>query len=167
MKITSIAGFFVLLAFSIMAHASDDDANIRAEIDGYLAAWNAGDADALASYYMEDGDRVNNSGDTFVGRSAIREHYKVVFSRSLTSGIDRQLIYHSIAVRILSSDAAVVDVAYEVNGLRAEVDFPVHGRNTIVMIKNGGRWMRAAHRNSLQISQSCLKQCDADGLLAN
>ena len=167
MKLASVAalmGFFILPA---TGYAADDEAAIRAEIDGYLSAWNAGDADALASYYLEDGDRTNNSGDIFVGREAIRDHYKNVFSAPPSLGIERKLVYHNVAVRILSFDAAVVDIAYEVNGIRDEVDFPVFGRNTVVMIKHDGRWMRAAHRNSLRISASCLKRCTAEGLLAH
>lgn len=103
MKLIPLAGLFNLLLVCAFAHAAEDEAEIRAEIEGYRSAWNAG-------------------------------------------------------------DAAVVDVAYEVSGIRAEVDFPVHGRNTVVMIKRDGRWMRAARRNSLKVSSGCLKQCDAAGL---
>lgn len=132
----------------------------------YRSAWDAGDADALASYYYEDRDRSNNSGDVFRGRAAIRDHYRTVFSQPPPAGVERELIYHDVGVRVVSPDAAVVDVLYEVSGIRAEVDFSVRGRNTVVMIKRDGRWMRAAHRNSVPISPECLKLCAAEGFLS-
>jgi uncharacterized protein (TIGR02246 family) len=172
MKQLIVAGSLLLAAlFSSCGDSTqerrnaDDEAQIRSEIDGYLNAWNAGDADALAAYYEVDGDRANNSGDVFRGRAAIRDHYRKVFSQSPPAGVERRLIYHDVGVRLLSLDAAVVDVDYEVSGVRAEVGFPVRGRNTVVLIKRDGRWMRAAHRNSLAISPDCLKLCAAKGYL--
>lgn len=89
-----------------------------------------------------------------------------VFSQPPPAGVERSLLYHDVGVRIVSPDAAVVDVLYEVSGIRAEVDFSVRGRNTVVMIKRDGRWMRAAHRNSLPIPPECLKLCVAEGYLS-
>lgn len=145
--------------------ATGEESQIRAEIQGYLEAWNSGDADRLASFYTEDGDRANNRGDIFHGRVAILDHYKRVFAVSPPAGVERQLVYHRVDVRVVSPEAAVVDVQYEVSGISAEVDRSVRGRNTVFMVKRDGRWMRTAHRNSLPISPACLKICADQDLL--
>jgi len=67
-------------AVSVLGSAADPDEEnqIRAQIQRYLEAWNSGDAERLASFYTEDGDRANNRGDIFHGRDAILDHYKRV-----------------------------------------------------------------------------------------
>ncbi|HUF53064.1 MAG TPA: SgcJ/EcaC family oxidoreductase, partial [Dehalococcoidia bacterium] len=78
MRLIWLASLVALVVAWAPGGAIDDDAEIRAEIEGYRSAWNAGDADGLASYYFEDGDRSNNRGDVFRGRAAIRDHYRTV-----------------------------------------------------------------------------------------
>jgi uncharacterized protein (TIGR02246 family) len=145
--------------------AADDEALIRTEIQSYLEAWNAGDAEALAAHYLEDGDRANNQGHVFRGRAAILDHYRKAFARPTPGDVQRRLVYHDVDVRVLSPDAAVVDVSFEVTGIRRAVSAAVRARNTVFMIKSDGRWMRAAHRNSLPITPDCLNLCLANDLL--
>jgi uncharacterized protein (TIGR02246 family) len=144
---------------------SGDENEIRLEIQGYLEAWNSGDAQRLASFYTEDGDRANNRGDFFRGRAAILDHYKRLFANPPSSGSERRLVYDHVYVRVVSEDAAVVDVEYEVSGTSAEVDRSVRGRNTVFMVKRDGRWMRVAHRNALPVSPACLNLCADQDLL--
>ena len=145
--------------------APGEETQIRAEIQSYLEAWNAGDAEKLAAHYTEDGDRANNRGNVFHGRAAILAHYERVFGVAPPTGVERRLTYHQVDVRVVAAEAAVVDVQYEVSGISAEVDRNVRGRNTVFMIKHDGRWMRAAHRNSLPLSPACLKICADRDLL--
>ena len=162
----ALASLLVAAAFlSGTAAASDAESRVRGEIQGYLEAWNSGDAERLASFYMEDGDRANNRGQMFHGRTAIREHYEKVFAAPPADGGERRLTYDRVDVRLVSAEAAVVDVRYEVRGIGAELDRAVRGRNSVFMIKEGERWMRAAHRNSLPISPACLKTCADRDLL--
>lgn len=147
------------------AAPADDETEIRAEIGSYLEAWNAGDAERLASFYLEDGDRANNRGDLFRGRAVIRDHYTRVFANPPPEGVDRRLSYEQVDVRVVSPEAAVVDIRYAVSGISAEVAREVRGRNSVFMIKHDGRWMRAAHRNSLPISPACLNLCSTADLL--
>jgi uncharacterized protein (TIGR02246 family) len=156
----------VAAAASVLGAAAPVEENqIRSEIQGYLEAWNSGDAERLASFYTEDGDRANNRGDIFHGRDAILDHYKRVFAVPPVPGVERRLVYLHVDVRVVSAEAAVVDVQYEVSGISAEVDRNVRGRNTVFMVKREGRWMRTAHRNSLPISPACLKVCADQDLL--
>ncbi len=166
MKTLQIVG---LVAFFWVAGASglvaDEEVEIRSRIVAYQNAWNAGEANALAAFYDEQADRANNSGKLFRRRAEIREHYRKVFAQSPPSGEERKLTYHDITVRLVSADAAVVDVDYEVSGIRAAIGFPVQGRNTVFMINRDGTWMRAAHRNSIPLSPDCLKLCAANSFL--
>ena len=159
--------FTLLAALSLVgaAAANGNEDEIRAEIQAYLEAWNAGDAEDLASFYTEDGDRANNRGDVFRGRPAILAHYQKVFAASPAPGVERRLVYHQVDVRMVSSDAAVVDVQYEVSGINPEVDWTTHGRNTVFMVYRDGRWLRAAHRNSIPLPAACLETCVKQDLL--
>ena len=149
----------VLLAGCGRPAASGDEAAIRSRIEAYLAAWNNGDADALAAFYDEDGDRVSNSGTVFRGRDAIRNHYLGVFASPPPEGLERKLTYGDISIRIVAPGAAVVDVDYELVGYRADIDFTTRGRTTVFMIKHDGEWWRTAHRNSLRLTQECFRLC--------
>ena len=165
MNATSILIFAAVTLASGTIAAAADESDVRGEIQGYLEAWNSGDAERLASFYMEDGDRANNRGDVFRGREAISDHYRRVFAAPPPEGIERTLVYEDVKVRIVAADAAVVDVRYRVSGISPEIDRSVRGRNTVFMIRQGGRWMRAAHRNSLPISPKCLNVCSDRNLL--
>lgn len=163
---TALIPFLAVAASVLGAVAAPGDVSqIRAEIQGYLEAWNSGDAERLVSFYTEDADRANNRGDIFHGRAAILDHYKRVFAVPPAHGVERRLVYHHVDVRVVSAEAAVVDVQYEVSGISTEVDRSVRGRNTVFMVKREGRWMRTAHRNSLPISPACLNVCADKDLL--
>ena len=98
--------------------APNEESQIRAEIQGYLEAWNSGDAERLAAFYTEDGDRANNRGDIFLGRAAILAHYKRVFAVPPSPSAERRLVYHDVDVRVASAGAAVVDIQYEVRACK-------------------------------------------------
>lgn len=165
MKVALTLAVAAVASFLTTAAAADDESEIRAEIRSYLEAWNAGNAERLASFYLEDGDRANNRGDLFRGRAAIHDHYAQVFANPPPEGIDRRLSYEQVDVRVVLPEAAVVDIRYVVSGISAEVDRSVRGRNSVFMVKHEGRWMRAAHRNSLPISPACLTLCSERNLL--
>ena len=52
--------------------ASGDVQAIRKAVRSYVAAFNRGDADAVASHWGEQGEWVSPSGQRFTGRRAIR-----------------------------------------------------------------------------------------------
>jgi uncharacterized protein (TIGR02246 family) len=53
-----------------MAPTQDSVAKMAAD---YTAAWNSGSAEAVASFYAEDGGIVINNGDPWEGRGGVRD----------------------------------------------------------------------------------------------
>lgn len=151
-----------LVAFPAMVSAQGsplDEAQIRAQIQGYVDAFNRGDADALASYVDVNGTRINASGRILDGKSAIQSHYLEVFSNPPPRGVRRHLSYDDVTVRFITNDVAVVDARYEASGVGPDPTLVGRGRNTVVMVKRDGKWLRAAHRNHLSITTECYKHC--------
>lgn len=50
-----------------------DEDRVRAIADAYTAAWNSGSAQAVASFYAEDGEIVINRGDPWKMRAGVAE----------------------------------------------------------------------------------------------
>lgn len=60
-----------------------DDVAVRRVVDGIIAADNAGDLEAILSFYAEDAILLPPNGDPIRGIEAIRQHYKELFQTSV------------------------------------------------------------------------------------
>lgn len=150
----------VFILSSTATHAAapaSDDAQIRAQIDGWLEAWNREDAEAVASYYSEDADWTHAHGGVRSGKTEIYAQYKKVFSAALPDGVKRALSFDIITIRMITDGVAVVDGEYEYSGLLAAPDLKGKGRQTLVMKKQDGVWLRAAQRNWIPMTRECLE----------
>lgn len=65
-----------------MQNAQADIDAVNAVRDGFVAAYSAGDADAIGNYYVTDGVSQPNNGPTLKGRDAIVAGLKSMFERS-------------------------------------------------------------------------------------
>lgn len=76
-------GLVVAAGFGACQPDADPDPldAVRGTIDALIAADNAGDLDAIASYYAEDGVLIPPSGAPVQGRSIIRARYAEGFER--------------------------------------------------------------------------------------
>src|SRR5262249_16961809 len=64
------------------ANRSADESAIRANIDLFVKAYNAGDAKAVAALFTPDGQIENKDGDITEGREAIAQTFAGLFSDS-------------------------------------------------------------------------------------
>jgi uncharacterized protein (TIGR02246 family) len=98
----------VILAVSAQAaetkptSSSDTDA-VRAAVESYVAAYNRGDAKAVASHWSESGDWISPSGERFQGRRAIEKEMATLFAEN--KGVRIEVIDPSI--RLVSPDVAM------------------------------------------------------------
>lgn len=119
-------------------------------IEAYLEAWNQFDAQALASLCRADCDRIDARGNIYRGRDAILDHYSRVFAVPPPEGIVRSLTYEIFSVRIISPGVAIVDARYTLRSPPPMPEAePIHGMNTVVLVKTDGRWLRVAHRQRI------------------
>jgi uncharacterized protein (TIGR02246 family) len=86
MKLLIVVLALVAAGSSVLADQSDQqtehEAAIRQNIDSYVAAFNAGDAESLAALWAENGVWISPSGDRIIGRAAIKEEMLSYFEDS-------------------------------------------------------------------------------------
>ncbi len=145
-------GILVLAAASgpaAFAQRADDEAAIRRNLERYAAAWNKGDAKALASLYDVDGAITNASGHTVQGRDALEKGFAEGFAGA-NKGSRMTAIVGTI--RFLKPDVAVVEGVWEVSGIQGpdgKETPPVKGLSLAVYVNKGGAWLLAAGQTML------------------
>lgn len=138
MKLNQICLAFLLLAGA----ASAQDANsepaaagaIRERIQSYIAAFNNGDAQALGSYWTQNGvSTVQLTGEQTVGRAALASSFSDFFKEQpgarLTGTIDN--------VRMVRDDVATVSGRSVLYAPGAE---PVQSGFSAILVKEGSDW---------------------------
>lgn len=115
---------------------------IRRASDQFVAAFDKGDAQAVAAHWKPDGDYSDESGRTFNGRAEIEQEYARFFAEH--PGAKLRLTID--AVRLLSDSTAIEDG-------RAVLDPPPSGapsisKYTVVHVKLDGNWLMATVRDT-------------------
>jgi uncharacterized protein (TIGR02246 family) len=119
---------------------------VRELYDGFVAAWNRHDVEALAAMWAIDGDHFEPDGTVAKGRDAVRallgrEHGSVFAKTRLTLSV--------ADVWFVSEEVALVDGGYEIHGIRTldGAELPARrGHLTSVLIREQGKWWIAASR---------------------
>jgi uncharacterized protein (TIGR02246 family) len=129
-------------ANSSASDSSGDLAAIRLQSQAFVAAFNAGDAKAVAGLWTENGDFTDESGRTFSGRAAIEREYAALFNAN--PGVKIRLTIDSL--KLLSDSAAIEDG-------RASLDPAPAGalatsKYTAIHVKVGGKWLMSTVRDT-------------------
>jgi len=121
--------------FLLLALAADPAADVRALLDGQVAAWNRGDLPGFLAPYRHAEDLTFFSGGTVTkGFAATEARYKARYGQSTaTMG---QLRFEDIEVLMAGRDAAFVRGRYR---LQLKDSAPT-GLFTLLLRKSGGRW---------------------------
>jgi uncharacterized protein (TIGR02246 family) len=127
----------VLLAAGAAGALADEveEANaIRQRIEGYVAAYNAQDAGAVAELWSEGAVYVNHeTGERIQGRAAIAAMFQSLFQNGEAS----QLSVTVDAIRLITADVAIEDGAAEIVSADGETQ---HSTYTAVHVKKDGVW---------------------------
>ena len=140
-------------AFDHVGPQQGDTAGVAAVVTAWDAAWNAGDATALAATFVDDAEFINAQGRLFLGADAIRAQHAITlagqFLGSHTEG-------HIRRVTFLSGTAAVVDVdnsltRYEPVAPGSATLRAVNqsGRHKRLVVKRGGVWRTLLFQNTM------------------
>jgi uncharacterized protein (TIGR02246 family) len=113
---------------------TDEDA-IFAEIEGFSAAWNKGDAKLAASFFTENGVRVGAMGDRQQGRAELEAAYQKLLQGPFAGATVRQ---ERGSIRLLTPDLAVWQGGLEI---RPKGSAALRGHVVQVMNKVEGRWL--------------------------
>jgi uncharacterized protein (TIGR02246 family) len=118
-----------------------DESAIRANIDLFVKAYNAGDAKAVAALFTPDGQIENKDGDITEGREAIAQTFAGLFSESPK----KKLEVFVDSIRFIGADLAVeVGATKETTGPN---ESPEYDRYTVLHVKRDGKWQMALARD--------------------
>lgn len=119
-----------------------DEAAIRANVEAFAKAYNAGDAKAIGALFIPDGQVVNEDGQTSEGREAITRVFADIFADTPKT---------QIAVTIDSIRFIGTELAVEMGTTKTTPtpgDTPEHSRYTVLHVKRDGKWQMALARDT-------------------
>lgn len=123
--------------------ASGLKAEVETMLGDYLRDFNRHDTVSVAAHWTEQGENLDlDTGETTVGRAAVREVFAALFDEDAAAAIDIDVQ----SVRPVRRDVAVVDGTSTVrfgDGARAGSRF------SAVMVRQDGRWMLDSVRESV------------------
>jgi uncharacterized protein (TIGR02246 family) len=128
------------------APAMTDEEMVHKMVEEFTAAWNQGDANAIAAFWTEDGDMVAPNGDFVKGRASLESYYRDYFEGAYQG---TTISIEPANIRLLEPDVMMVDGSYEVAGMKdAEGnDMPIiKGMYMHVSVKQGDVWRMISHR---------------------
>jgi uncharacterized protein (TIGR02246 family) len=108
----------------------------------FVAAFDKGDAKAVAGFWVEDGDYTDQSGKHLKGRAAIQKAFAGMFAESKGA----KLRIDSEALRFVTPDVAIEDGVTEV--IPPDGGPPSRARYTIVHVKKDGKWSLSSVRDA-------------------
>jgi uncharacterized protein (TIGR02246 family) len=113
--------------------AGTEESAIRATIDSYVAAYNRGDAKAVAAHWAESGEWISPSGERFRGKRAIEKEMESLFREE--KGAHIEVINPS--VRMVSPEVAIEEGTVRVIH---PSEPPTESTYLAVDVKEGGKW---------------------------
>ena len=147
----------VIATYATRASGADDDvAAIKKRAPGFVSAWNAHDARALAAFWAEDGDFVGPWGRRASGRGEVE---KLFADEHGPTGPyrDSTLEAKDDVVRLIAPDVAVEDLEVVVTGATTPDGAkapPTTLAVTLVVQRAGTEWKTVAARPHVKLSPS-------------
>jgi uncharacterized protein (TIGR02246 family) len=107
----------------------------------FIAAFERGDAQAVAAFWVPDGDYVDEAGHVTKGRAALEKLYKQVFAERKGA----KLTVHITSTRLVTPDVALQDGTTEVT---SDSGPPTAAAFSAVLVKKDGEWYFESVRES-------------------
>ncbi len=148
----ALTTLFVIGMFATAVAMADDVDDVKAEMERYFAALNAGDAEGYAQHFV-------SQASTFVGGGLLNTATSLAeqrngFQASVDAGLKRNMQLRHLDVRVYGNMTAVVTTY--VIGSTTQPDgtvVPNRVQRTAVLIKQGGQWKEVhQHRSPLNIA---------------
>jgi uncharacterized protein (TIGR02246 family) len=116
-----------------------DRAEIQAQTERFLRAFESGDAERVASFWTADGELIGDDGSVYRGRAAIEKAYRELFGTKAK----RQADIQRESLRFPSQDTAIEEGRFKV---RVDKGEPTTSRFSILHVREGGKWLMAVVR---------------------
>jgi uncharacterized protein (TIGR02246 family) len=116
-----------------------DRAGIEEQREGFLKAFESGDAERVASFWTAGGELIGDDGTTYRGRAAIAKAYRELFGtkEKRRAEIQRE------SLRFPSRDTAIEEGRFKVRVGEGE---PSASRYSVLHVREGGKWLMAVVR---------------------
>ena len=134
-KMAWIAALLVI-GLSVAANAQKPDADAQKLQEDYAAAFNKGDAKALAELYAPDGTRLGPDGAWLVGRAAIEKVYADGFAGPLKGA---KLALTGGHIQAVTPDVKVMEGRFVLTGFAV-----IKGRYVNTLVRRGKTWQIAS-----------------------
>jgi uncharacterized protein (TIGR02246 family) len=118
----------------------DDRGAVSKALDSFAAAFQKGDAKALAALWTAGGEYVGGEGTTFRGRAELEKAYSEFFAKNPDNG----MVVEIESIRFPSRDNAVVEGYFKVHGGKKKE--LVVSRCSLLYAREEGRWLVAIAR---------------------
>jgi uncharacterized protein (TIGR02246 family) len=148
-KLFLIPAILGLGLFAVYLARADDSKNkpteqkeIEKRAEEFSAAFNKGDAEAVAGFWTPDGDYIDMAGETLKGRKAIAAAFAKQFEA--TKGAKIQI--HPTSLRVMKPDLAIEDGITEV--VMSDNASVSAARYTAVHVKVDGQWFLSSVRDA-------------------
>jgi uncharacterized protein (TIGR02246 family) len=116
-----------------------DRAQLQAQMERFLKAFESGDAGQVASFWTPNGELIGDDGTALRGRAAIEKSYREAFGKKET----RKAEIQRDSLRFPSQDTAVEEGYFKV---RLGKGAPISNRYSILHVREGGQWLMALVR---------------------
>jgi uncharacterized protein (TIGR02246 family) len=117
-----------------------DEKTLREFHRQFVASYNQGDAEAVVAFYTVDADFVDFRGDTYHGRTEIKERTAKFFAEH--RGVKLKSAFGSL--RFITPDVAISDRSEELTPAVEGGPGRIHA--TVVYLKGDGKWLQASVR---------------------
>jgi uncharacterized protein (TIGR02246 family) len=129
----------------------DDEHLIQDIISGEQAAWNAGDADALAARFHAEGSFTNVFGDRYFGRESFRARHAAIFNTfakgSKASLTVRRIHFPTPGTAVVDIDCVLEAYAALPPGLVPAPDGTLRTSLLQVLVKERGEWWTVGYHD--------------------
>jgi uncharacterized protein (TIGR02246 family) len=112
---------------------SSEEIAVRTALDSYVAAYNRGDAHAVAAHWSDSGEWTSPSGQRFQGRAAIEKELQSIFAEN--KGVRIEGV--NPTVRLVSPEKAIAEGTVRVSRPGAT---PSDATYLAVEVKKDGQW---------------------------
>jgi uncharacterized protein (TIGR02246 family) len=136
MKKMSWMAALLVMGLSVAVTAQKPDADAQKIQEDYTAAFDKGDAKAIAALYTADGTRLGPDGSWLVGRAAIEKVYADGFAGPFKGA---KLTLTGGHTQVVTPDVKVIEGRFLVAGLAA-----IKGRYVNTVVRRGKTWMIAS-----------------------
>ncbi len=147
----ALGTLFLIGVFATAVAMADDVDDVKAEMERYFAALNAGDANAYVQHFMPEVSSFVGTG--LMSQVHSLEDQRTGFQASVDSGLKRNLQLRHLQVKIYGNTAVATSYVVGNTTTGDGITNPVRMQRTAVLIKQGGQWKEVhQHRSPLSIA---------------